>query len=149
MQEGQDSLLIFSLSPHTGHTLVFVIFICVSPHVSIISFYFDFVNIRIKYYKNLYYLDFQYALHDLACSFFVLIEGVCIDIQRGRRLTVTEQSSNCANVRAAGDEQACRRVAQAVNIQVRWQVIRLEDFLKRHVKIEGVIGSSMPFLRNT
>ena len=53
LQEGQDSLLIFSLSPHTGHTLVFVIFICVSPHISIISFYSDLVNIRIKYYESL------------------------------------------------------------------------------------------------
>ena len=88
-------------------------------------------------------------MHDLAGGFLVLIERVGVDIQRGRRLAVSEQSSNCADVRAAGDEQACRRVAQAVNIQVRWQVIRLEDFLKRHVKIEGVIGSSMPFLRNT
>jgi len=89
LQEGQDSLLIFSLSPHTGHTLVFVIFVCVSPRISIISFYFDLVNIRIKYYKNLYYLDSQFVLHDLAGGFLVLIEGVCIDIQRGRWLAVS------------------------------------------------------------
>ena len=61
-------------------------------------------------------LDFQPALHDMACRFLVLIEGVCIDIQRGRRLAVSEQSSNCADIRAAGDEQACRRVAQAVDV---------------------------------
>ena len=53
-----------------------------------------------------------------------------VDIQRGRRLAVSEQSSNCADIRAAGDEQACRRVAQAVDIQVRRQVICLEDFLE-------------------
>ena len=75
-------------------------------------------------------LDFQAALHDLAGGFLVLIERVGVDIQRGRRLAVSEQSSNCADIRAAGDEQACRRVAQAVDIQVRREVICLEDFLK-------------------
>ena len=68
-------------------------------------------------------LDFQTTLHNLAGSFLVLIERVGVDIQRGRRLTVSEQSSNCADIRAAGDEQACCRVAQAVDIQVRRQVI--------------------------
>ena len=75
-------------------------------------------------------LDFQTTLHDLAGGFFVLVECVRVNIQRGRRLAVSEQSSNCADVRAAGDEQACCCVAQTVNIQVRWQVIRLEDFLE-------------------
>ena len=101
-----------------------------SPRVSIISFYFDLVNTRIKYYKNLYYLDFQCVLHDLAGGFLVLIERVGVDIQRGRWLTVSEKPRNRTDIRAAGDEQACRRVAQAVDIQVRWQVIRLEDFLE-------------------
>ena len=85
----------------------------------------------------------------MACRFLVLIEGVCIDIQRGRRLTVTEQSCDRADIRAAGDEQACRRVAQAVDVQICWQIVRFEDFLNRHVNVDGVIGSSMPFLRNT
>ena len=75
-------------------------------------------------------LDFQTTLHNLARRFLVLIERVGVDIQRGRRLAVSEQSSNCADIRAAGDEQACRRVAQAVDIQVRRQVICLENFLE-------------------
>ena len=75
-------------------------------------------------------LDFQTTLHNLARRFLVLIERVGVDIQRGRRLTVTEQSCNRADVRAAGDEQACRRVAQTVDIQVRRQVICLENFLE-------------------
>ena len=74
--------------------------------------------------------DFQATLHDLTCRFFVLIECVRVNIQRGRRLTVSEQSCDRADIRAAGDEQACRRVAQAVDIQVRRQVICLENFLK-------------------
>ena len=53
-----------------------------------------------------------------------------VDIQRGRRLTVSEQSCDRADVRAAGDEQACCRVAQAVNVQVRRQVVCFEDFLE-------------------
>ena len=53
-----------------------------------------------------------------------------VDIQRGRRLAVSEQSSNCADIRAAGDEQTCRRVTQAVDIQVCWQIVRFEDFFE-------------------
>ena len=75
-------------------------------------------------------LDFQTALHDLAGGFLIFVESVGVDVQRGRRLAVSEQSSNCANIRAAGDEQACCRVAQAVDIQVRRQVICLENFLE-------------------
>ena len=67
--------------------------------------------------------DLQAALHNLAGGFLVLIEGVGVDVQCSRWLTVSEQSSNCADIRAAGDEQACCRVAQAVDIQVRRQVI--------------------------
>ena len=74
--------------------------------------------------------DLQAALHNLAGGFLVLIEGVCIDIQRGGRLTMTEQSCDRSDIRAAGDEQACRRVAQAVNIQVRRQIVRFEDFFE-------------------
>ena len=47
----------------------------------------------------------------MACRFLVLIKRVGVDIQRGRRLAVSEQSSNCADIRAAGDEQRRRRVA--------------------------------------
>ena len=75
-------------------------------------------------------LDFQTTLHNLSGGFLVLIERVGVDIQRGRRLAVSEQSCDRADIRAAGDEQACRRVAQAVDIQVRREVICLEDFLK-------------------
>ena len=63
-------------------------------------------------------LDFQTALHDLAGGFLIFVESVGVDIQRGRRLTVTEQSRNCTDVRAAGDEQGCCRVTQAVNVQI-------------------------------
>ena len=69
-------------------------------------------------------------MHNLAGGFLVLIERVGVDIQRGRRLAVSEQSSNCADIRAAGNEQACRRVAKAVDIQVRRQVICLENFFE-------------------
>ena len=69
-------------------------------------------------------------MHDLAGGFPVLIERVGVDIQRGRWLTVSEQSSNCANVRAAGDEQACRRVAQAVDVQIGWKIVCFQDFLE-------------------
>lgn len=60
--------------------------------------------------------DIQAALHNLAGGFLVFIERVGVDIQRGRRLTVTEKPRDRADIRAAGDEQACRRVAQAVDV---------------------------------
>ena len=75
-------------------------------------------------------LDFQAALHYLAGGLFVLIECVRVNIQRGRRLAVSEKPCDRADIRAAGDEQACRRVAQAVDIQVRRQVVCFEDFLE-------------------
>ena len=59
-------------------------------------------------------LDFQAALHDLAGGFLVLIERVGVDIQRGRRLAVSEQSCDRADVRAAGNEQRRRRMSQAI-----------------------------------
>ena len=74
--------------------------------------------------------DFQATLHDLTGCFFIFVKGVGVDIQRGRRLAVSEQSGNCADIRAAGDEQTCRRVTQAVDIQVCWQVVCFEDFLE-------------------
>ena len=75
-------------------------------------------------------LDFQTALHDLAGGFLIFVESVGVDVQRGRRLTVSEQSCDRADVRAAGDEQACRRVAQAVDVQIGWKIVCFQDFLE-------------------
>ena len=75
-------------------------------------------------------LDFQTALHDLAGGFLIFVESVGVDVQCSRRLTVTEQSCDRADIRAAGDEQACRCVAQAVDIQICRQIVCLEDFLE-------------------
>lgn len=69
-------------------------------------------------------------MHDLAGGFLVLIERVGVDIQRGRRLAVSEQSCDRADIRAAGDEQACRRVAQAVDVQIGWKIVCFQDFLE-------------------
>ena len=62
--------------------------------------------------------DLQTALHDMAGGFLVLIKRVGVDIQRGRRLTVTKQSGDRSDIRAAGDEQGCCRVTQAANVQI-------------------------------
>ena len=75
-------------------------------------------------------LDFQAALHDLAGGFLVLIERVGVDIQRGRWLTVSEKPRNRTDIRAAGDEQACRRVAQTVDVQVGRKIVCFQDFLE-------------------
>ena len=57
-------------------------------------------------------------MHNLAGGFLVLLERVGVDVQRGRWLTVSEKPRNRTDIRAAGDEQACRRVAQTVDVQV-------------------------------
>ena len=75
-------------------------------------------------------LDFQTTLHNPAGGFLVLIEGVGVNIERGRWLAVAEKSCDRADIRAAGDEQACRCVAQAVDIQICGRGIHLEDFLE-------------------
>ena len=74
--------------------------------------------------------DLQAALHNLAGGFFVLVECVRVNIQRGRRLTVTEKPRDRADIRAAGDEQACRRVAQTVDVQVGRKIVCFQDFLE-------------------
>ena len=74
--------------------------------------------------------DLQTALHDLTCRFLVLIKGMGINIQRGRRLAVSEQSCDRADIRAAGDEQACCRVAQTVDVQVGRKIACFQDFLE-------------------
>ena len=60
-------------------------------------------------------LDFQTTLHNLAGSFLVLIERVGVDIQCSRWLTVSEKPRDRADIRAAGDEQVCRRVSNSWN----------------------------------
>ena len=74
--------------------------------------------------------DFQAALHNLAGGFLVFVERVGVDIQRGGWLAVAEKTRDRADVRAAGDEQARCRVAQAVDVQIVGQIVRTEDFLE-------------------
>ena len=74
--------------------------------------------------------DFQAALHDLAGGFLVFIECVRVNIQRGRRLAVAEQPRDRADIRATGDEQACCRVAQTVDVQVGRKIVCFQDFLE-------------------
>ena len=74
--------------------------------------------------------DLQAALHNLAGGFLIFVESVGVDVQCSRRLTVTKQSGDRSDIRAAGDEQTCRRVTQAVDIQVCWQIVRFEDFFE-------------------
>ena len=42
---------------------------------------------------------------------------------------MTGEPRDCADVCAAGNEQACRRVTQTVDIQVSRQIVCFEDFL--------------------
>ena len=81
-------------------------------------------------------LDLQAALHDLTC------------IQCGRRLDVSEETRDRANIRAAGDERG-RCMAQAVDIQVSGKIVRLQNLLEAPWEGLGVKGSVHLFQRNT
>ena len=72
-----------------------------------------------------------------------------LSISNYRWLTVTEKPRDRADVRAAGDEQACRRVAQAVDIQVYvfakqcqhvyvMDMCQNEAFISRKIRINAI-----------
>ena len=93
--------------------------------------------------------DLQAALHNLAGRFFVLIEGVGVDVQCSRWLTVSEQSSNCADTVPLAMNRLAAVWRRLWTFRSVGRSFAFKIFLNRHVKVDGVIGSFMPFLRNT
>ena len=65
----------------------------------------------------------QHPLQLRAGGFFVLVEGVCVDIQRGGGLAVAKNARHCGHVRAACDHQAGGGVAQTVDIELPRQAV--------------------------
>ena len=72
----------------------------------------------------------QHSLQFCAGGFFVLVEGVGIDVQRGGGLTVTEDARYRGHVRAACNHQAGGGVAQAVDIELLRQTVLFQNALE-------------------
>ena len=72
----------------------------------------------------------QHSLQFRAGGLFVLVEGVCVDVQRGGGLAVAEDASYCCHIRAACDHQASGGVTQAVDVELLRQTVLFQDALE-------------------
>ena len=83
--------------------------------------------IRLSYYTMSY---LQHPLQLRAGGFFVLVEGVSVDVQRGGGLTVAEDTCYRGHVCAARNHQAGGGVTQAVDIELLRQAVLFQDALE-------------------
>ena len=90
-------------------------------------------------------LDLQTTLHDLAGRFLVLIKRVGVDIQRGGRLAVTQQTCHRGYVRTVRDQETGIAVAEGMHIELLRQAVLFQDQLespceggRRHGKLVPV-----------
>ena len=68
--------------------------------------------IQLSYYAMSY---LQHSLQSRAGGLFVLIEGVGVDIQRGRGLAVAEDARYRGHIRTARDHQAMQKATTTFN----------------------------------
>lgn len=61
-----------------------------------------------------------------ACRFFVLVEGVSVNIQRSGRLCVAQETSYRCHIRAVGDQQTGVAVPEGMHIQFLRQTVLLQ-----------------------
>ena len=71
--------------------------------------------IQLSYYAMSY---LQHPLQSRAGGFFVLVEGVVVDIQRGGGLAVAEDARHRCHIRAACDHQTGGGVPEGVDVQL-------------------------------
>ena len=103
--------------------------------------------------------NLQHFLQPRAGGLFVLIEGVGVDIQRGRGLAVAEDARYRGHIRTARDHQTGGGVAEGMDIQLLRQAVLLEDQLEavgegggRHGELRSltaeqeVIGGQLPLV---
>ena len=94
-----------------------------------------------------------------AGGLFVLIEGVGVDIQRGRGLAVAEDAHHRCDIRAARNHQTGGGVPEGMDVQLLRQAVFLEDQLEavgegggRHGELRSltaeqeVIGGQLPLV---
>ena len=71
----------------------------------------------------------QHFLQSCAGGFFVLVEGVGINIQRGGGLAVAEDARHRGHIRTARDHQTGGGVPERMDVQLLRQAVLLEDQL--------------------
>ena len=71
--------------------------------------------IQLSYYAMSY---LQHFLQACAGGFFVLVEGVGVDVQRGGGLTVAEDARHRGHIRAARDHQTGSGVPEGMDVQL-------------------------------
>ena len=76
--------------------------------------------IQLSYYAMSY---LQHFLQSRAGGFFILVEGVGVDVQRGGGLAVAEDTRYRGHIRAARDHQTGGGVAQTVDIELLRQAV--------------------------
>ena len=72
----------------------------------------------------------QLFLQLRAGGFFILVEGVGVDVQRGGGLAVAEDARYRGNIRAARDHQTGGGVPEGMDVQFLRQAVFLEDQLE-------------------
>ena len=83
--------------------------------------------IQLSYYAMSY---LQHFLQSRAGGLFVLVEGVCVDIQRGGGLAVAEDACYRCYIRTACDHEAGGGVSEGMDVQLLRQAVLLEDQLE-------------------
>ena len=101
--------------------------------------------IRLSYYAMSY---LQLSLELRAGGFFILVEGVGVDVQRGGGLAVAEDARYRCHIRTACDHEAGGGVAQRVDIQLLRQAVLFWDALKAPGEGGSVMGRRVPWRRN-
>ena len=66
-------------------------------------------------------LYLQHSLQSRAGDLFILVEGVGVDVQRGGRLAVAEDTRHRGHIRAARDHQTGGGVPEGMNVQLLQQ----------------------------
>ena len=67
----------------------------------------------------------QHSLQSRAGDLFILVEGVGVDVQRGGRLAVAEDTRHRGHIRAARDHQTGGGVPEGMDVQLLQQRFRL------------------------
>ena len=74
--------------------------------------------------------NLQHPLQACAGGFFVLVESMGVDVQRGGGLTVAEDARYRGHIRAARDHQTGGGVPEGMDVQLLRQAVLLEDQLE-------------------
>ena len=74
--------------------------------------------------------NLQDFLQSRAGGFFILVESVSVDVQRGGGLAVAEDARHRCNIRAARDHQTGGGVPEGMDVQFLRQAVLLENQLE-------------------